>query len=113
MKKILLMLCSIVICGCSNNWKKNFDASEIKIETIESLSDVTTYVSGKIKNISNKTCDLLEVTIEFKSGTLITEETIDIIAIDFNPNEIIEYDEAINHKNYENYNPKFKNIICH
>ena len=118
MKKLFLsfsiiLIFLILLCGCGNNWRNHFEFSEINIKTIKSFNDVNTYVSGKIKNNSKKTCNALWTTIEFKSGTLTAEESVNIITIDeFKPGDIIEYEESINHKNYENYYATFKNIEC-
>lgn len=115
MKKILFIaICCLMLCGCEN-WKKDFQTSDIKIEVVNSWNSSNTYITYTIKNISDYTCNAMNATIEFKSGTISTEETVypSIISMPLKPNQTLTDKYVIRDKNYEGYTATFKKIDCY
>lgn len=109
MKKLfLIVVCCLCLCGCEDNFK----TSKIDINVVKSFNDVDTVINGSIKNNSNKTCNALWTVIEFKSDDLTVDENVNIITTNFKSGDIIDFEEVIYHKDYDEYTAKFKNIEC-
>lgn len=117
MKKLLLVVvCCFMLCGCGKNWKKDFQTSDIKIKVIDSWNDSKTYITYSIKNTSNYTCKSMKAIVEFKSGDLIVEETIYppiYSSSPLKPNNVLNDEYVILHKDYEGYVASFKEIDCY
>ena len=116
MKKILFIaICCLMLCGCKN-WKKDFQTSDIKIEVVNSWDSSNTYITYTIKNISDYTCNAMKATVEFKSGTISTEEIIYppiFSSTPLKPNQTLTNKNVIIGKNYEGYTATFKKIDCY
>lgn len=116
MKKLLLIVvCCFCLCGCSRNWKKDFQASNITIRTVKGLR-TNTYITYSIKNTSNYTCKSMKAIVEFKSGDLIVEETIYpsvYSSSPLKPNNVLNDEYAILYKDYEGYIANFKEVDCY
>lgn len=115
MKKLLLaFLCCLIVCGCED-WKKDFQTSDIKIEVTNGLK-IDTYITYTIKNISDYNCNSMKAIIEFKNGSIATEEIIYppiYSSSPLKPNNALTDEYTFLGKNYEGYTASFKEVNCY
>ncbi len=107
MKKSIIFLVCLAVCGCKND---AFQASDF---SWDSKSKYLNYAVGSVKNTSSKNCELLKINLEYSSGNIIEEETCYV-------NEIIEagktFDVECYHagenNNISSYKIRVKNVEC-
>ncbi len=107
MKKSIIFLVCLAVCGCKND---AFQASDF---SWDSKSKYLNYAVGTVKNTSSKNCELLKINLEYSSGNITEEETCYV-------NEIIEagktFDVECYHagenNNISSYKIRVKNVEC-
>jgi len=109
MKKLLVIaVCCLCLCGCSKD--AGYEVSELIPNSYLELS----YIKGTLKNVSNETCDQVQINVTLSSGTINEDGWIWVESP--KPGKSISFNNVLyggsNTKNIEDYNVKLKNIEC-
>lgn len=109
MKKILLIaVCCLCFVGCTKD--AGYEVSELIPNTEIGMA----HLKGTLKNVSNNDCKMVQINVEFSSGTINEDGWVWIESP--KEGESISFNEilygASDIESIENYQIKFKNIEC-